>query len=272
VTDDRRELLRSTFDTVAERYAASRPGYPPEAVAELARLAAGGRVLEIGCGTGQLTVPLAGHGLDITAVELGPELARVARRNLADHPRARVLVGAFERVELPEAAFDLVVAATSIKWVDPAVRVVRPARLLRPGGALAVLSTEHIAGGTAEFFVHSQACYERWDPENTPVGLRLQTPDELTNPHPELDDTPLFEPPRLTRYEQEIEYTTEEYLTLLLTYSNHLALAPDQQRGLLDCIRSLIDDHFDGRITKRYLNELRVSRRTDAAPPTDPPA
>jgi SAM-dependent methyltransferase len=260
MSDTRREALRATFDTAAERYDTARPRYPEAAVAELARLAAGGRVLEIGCGTGQLTVPLAGYGLDITAVELGPELAGVARRNLAGYPRVQVLTGAFEEVELPEAAFDLVVAATSFAWVAPEVRISRPARLLRPGGSLAVLGTEHIAGGTAEFFPLAQGCYERWDPENTPVGLRLQTPDELPRAHPDLDDTPLFDPPRLTRYEQEISYTTDEYLAVLLTYSNHLLMAPDQQRGLLDCIRGLIDDRFGGRISKRYLHELRVAR------------
>lgn len=261
MSDAHRETLRATFDTVAEQYDTIRPGYPPAAVAELARVAAGGRVLEIGCGTGQLTVPLARHGLDITAVELGPGLARVARRNLAAHPRVEVLVGAFEEVELPDAAFDLVVAATSFKWVSPDVRIARPARLLRPGGALAVLSTEHVAGGTAAFFAAVQACYERWDPENTPVGLRLQTPDQLPDPHPDLAAGALFHPVELTRYEHEIEYSTEEYLTLLLTYSNHLLMPPDRQRGLLACIRALIDEGYGGRITKRYLNELRVARR-----------
>jgi hypothetical protein len=38
-------------------------------------------------------------------------------------------------------------------------------------------------------------------------------------------------------------------------------MEPADQSGLLDCIATLIDDRFGGRITKRHLTELRVARR-----------
>ncbi|MGH3157423.1 MAG: rRNA adenine N-6-methyltransferase family protein [Streptosporangiaceae bacterium] len=90
-----REVLRRTFDQDAERYDRARPHYPAELVAGLAGLAGIGpvsRVLEVAPGTGQLTVPLAALGCSVTAVELGPALAAVARRNLAPYPRAEVVV------------------------------------------------------------------------------------------------------------------------------------------------------------------------------------
>jgi SAM-dependent methyltransferase len=133
-----RRRLRATFDDVAERYDVIRPRYPRALVDDLLRLAGlrrGDRVYEIGCGTGQLTVDLAARGLDVTAVELGPELAAVARRNLAPFPAARVLVGAFEEHPLPEPV-NAVVAATSFHWVPPDVRVSRSVAALLPGGAL----------------------------------------------------------------------------------------------------------------------------------------
>jgi protein-L-isoaspartate O-methyltransferase len=80
---------REAFDEVADLYDRARPGYPPALVADLAQLAALGpdsRVLEIGCGTGQLTAALAALGSTLVAVELGPRLAEVARRNLAGFP------------------------------------------------------------------------------------------------------------------------------------------------------------------------------------------
>ena len=82
----RRMALRGTFDEAPELYDRVRPGYPEEAfedLATLARLRPGSRVLEIGCGTGQATVPLAARGFEVVAVELGAGLAKVARRNLA---------------------------------------------------------------------------------------------------------------------------------------------------------------------------------------------
>src|SRR3712207_9472293 len=81
--------LRAIFDEDAERYDRARPGYPPALFDDLAALAGigpGCRVLEIGCGTGQATVPLAERGCEVVAVELGPQMAAVARRNLARFP------------------------------------------------------------------------------------------------------------------------------------------------------------------------------------------
>ena len=78
------DRLRQRFDEAAELYDRARPGYPPELVNDLCQLAeigAGSRVLEIGPGTGQLTLPLATRGCAIVAVELGAALAAVAQRN-----------------------------------------------------------------------------------------------------------------------------------------------------------------------------------------------
>src|SRR5690349_15130736 len=96
--------LRVTFDEDAERYDRARPGYPAAVFDDLlavAGLGPGARVLEIGCGTGQATVPLAERGCRIVAVELGAELAAVARRNLARFPDVEVITGAFEPWPLP---------------------------------------------------------------------------------------------------------------------------------------------------------------------------
>src|SRR6266542_2199055 len=76
------ERLRATFNQAADLYDRARPGYPPalfDDLAELAGVGPGCRVLEIGPGTGQATVPLAERGCHIVAVELGADLAAVAR-------------------------------------------------------------------------------------------------------------------------------------------------------------------------------------------------
>lgn len=67
-----------------------------------------------GCGTGQATAPLAQRGGRVVAVELGPETAAVARRNLAAFPTVQVLTSAFEDWPLPIEPFDLVFAGVSI--------------------------------------------------------------------------------------------------------------------------------------------------------------
>ncbi|MEV5200441.1 class I SAM-dependent methyltransferase [Streptomyces sp. NPDC053720] len=255
--------LRGAFDEDAELYDRMRPRYPAELVAgivTLAGLSPRSRVLEIGPGTGQLTVPLASAGCEVTAVELGPSLAAVARRNLRDFPRAHVEVCPFEEWPLPPDPFDLVVCATAIHWIDPAVRFTGAADALRPGGTLALVTTHHVAGGSEEFFEQVQRCYERWDPATRP-GLVM--PDEASTEtvFDELDRPPWAGPVRASRHVREITYTAEQYLDLLMTYSGHRALAPDALHGLLGCVRGLIDDRYAGRITKRYLHELLTVRK-----------
>ena len=161
--------LRAVFDEDAELYDRARPGYPDALFDDLFALAgigAGSRVLEIGCGTGQATVALAERGCAVVAVELGANLAAVAARNLAAFPNAQVVVGAFEDWPLPDEPFDAVVAFTAFHWVDPTVGVDKVAEALRPGGAFATVTTDHVAGGTDAFFVDVQDCYERWDPDD----------------------------------------------------------------------------------------------------------
>ena len=76
-----RDRLKVTFESVADRYHTARPDYPGELFDELVTatgLPHDARLLEIGCGTGKATVPLAERGFAITALELGAELARTA--------------------------------------------------------------------------------------------------------------------------------------------------------------------------------------------------
>jgi len=257
-----REALRATFNEDAELYDRARPGYPSALfvdLAELAKLGPGSRVLEIGCGTGQATLPLAERGYTITAVELGAGLAAVARRKLAGFPSVSVVVSAFEDWPLPAERFAAVVSATAFHWLDPAIRLSKSADALRAGGTLATISTHHIAGGTSAFFAEVQACYERWDPA-TPPGLRLQPADQIPFESDELEQSDRFEPPTFRRYEWEQTYTTAAYLEVLNTYSGHRLLRSDLREGLLGCIADLSDTRYQGSITKRYLTELRAAR------------
>jgi len=138
-----REQRRALFDSVAELYDTARQSYPAEVADGLVANAGAGRgsaVLEIGCGTGQLTRLLAGRALRLTAIDIGPAMVGVARRNVADGT-VQFQVCSFE--DFPgRGPYDLVVSATAFHWVDPAVGLAKAARLLSPGGWLALLVTQ----------------------------------------------------------------------------------------------------------------------------------
>lgn len=259
-----RERLRWTFSEDTELYDRCRPGYPPRLFDDLALLAGLGprsRVLEIGCGTGQATVPVARLGCTVVAVELGAGLAAVAQRRLTGFPGTEIVVSAFEDWPLPAARFDVVLAATAFHWIDPAVRMVKAAAALRPGGVLAVISTHHVAGGSDTFFLGSRECYRRFGGA-TPLAARLPAAADVPQDATEFTQSGRFGPVLFRRYEWEQTYTTGEYLNLLCTYSTHRALDRDARQGLFSCLARLIDDEHGGTISKGYMTQLALAPRT----------
>ena len=253
-----------SFDGVAALYDRARPRYPAALVDDLVGatgIGPGSRVLEIGCGTGQLTVPLARRGVDLTAVEMGGNLAAVARRNLAPFPTAQVVVSAFEDWPLPDEPFDLVVSATAFHWFDPAVRVEKSAAALRPGGVLAIVETHWGMGQEPDdFWLASQVCFERWDPHHDP-DFRPPRIKEVATTKPELEQSRHFTGTELRRYPADRDHTAGSYCSLLGTWSNILGLEESARAGLLGCLHDLIERRFGGTIVRHDLIDLWLAHR-----------
>ncbi len=263
---DRREHLRSTFDGTASLYDEVRPGYPErlfEDVASLSGIPPGGRILEVGCGTGQATLPLARRGYGILCVELGENLAAKARRNLAPYPRVEALTADFEEAPLPEGAFDLLVSATAFHWLDPVVAYPKAARSLRPGGSIALFWNEHVSTAADQgFFVAAQEMYAREAPEiwdGVYGGPPL--PEDLPDRTGEIESSRLFGPVVRRTYLWEEAYDVRGYLRVLDTYSGHIALAEETRTRLYGGISQLIRDNYGGRIVKGYATSLYVARK-----------
>ena len=146
LADESQQYLRTTFEQVPELYDRARPSYPGEIfddLVALAELREAARIVEIGCGTGQATIPLAERGYHITCVELGEQLAAVARRNLSRFPTVEVINANFETWQPPRADFDAVIAFTAFHWIDPALRYEKEARGDRQAGPTRDGEPEH---------------------------------------------------------------------------------------------------------------------------------
>jgi SAM-dependent methyltransferase len=145
--DESTRAAAATFDAIAAEYDAHRPPYP-DALVDLgcrrAGLGPGSQVLEIGCGTGQLTASLLARGVHVTAIEPGAQLAAIARSKLDDGSGAfSVRLSRLEDAELPAGAFAAVFSAAAFHWVDPDLGWSRVRELLAPGGTFALM--QHVS-------------------------------------------------------------------------------------------------------------------------------
>lgn len=115
-------LLGSFFAGIAADVAAVAPSHA--------------RVLEVGCGPGHLSRRLARERLDVTGVDLDPEMIERARRNAEHGTGSPTFIAAdVASLPFPDASFDVVVSTLSMHhWADPAAGLVEIHRVLRPGG------------------------------------------------------------------------------------------------------------------------------------------
>ena len=130
------------FDDVAAEYDRHRPAYPDELVDQACRVAgigSGDHVLEVGCGSGQLTRGLVARGLHVTALEPGKNLIALARQNLEGAEEVEFVNAQFEDALLPREQFQAVFSASAFHWIDPEVSWQKAADVLVPGGTLALV-------------------------------------------------------------------------------------------------------------------------------------
>jgi SAM-dependent methyltransferase len=258
--------LRATFDKAAVSYQDARPDYPAELYSDL--LASTGvtppaHLLEIGCGPGKATLPLARTGFRITAVELGEALATEARHRLAEFADVSVVTSSFEDWEPPsDVRFDLAYAATAWKWVNPEVKYAKAARLLTEGGHLAVWNADHaFPAGFDPFFTEIQKVYEEigegdggpWPPP---------PPENVADPiATEFEASGHFTVVGTRLYVWALRYTADEYIALLDTFSGHIAMKAAKREHLYQEVRRLVAARPDGRLTRHWSVVLTIGRR-----------
>jgi SAM-dependent methyltransferase len=240
--------LNETFDTVAELYDRARPPYPDELVDDLVAALPGPRVLEIAPGTGTLTRQLVERGIDVRGVELGANMAALARRH------APVTVARFEDWE-PDGTYDAVVCATAWHWLDQSIAPTKAHDLLGRHGLLAVIGTHHVNPPDDDpFFREIQVAYDA-------IG-------QGTDDFPDVGDIRHDDAVRLRAtglfdvedrgYLRVIEYDAESYIDVLNTYSGHIAMTDDERQTIFDAVRRLAGSRT---IRKHHLFCLHLARK-----------
>jgi len=240
------EQASARFAAQARDYDRYRPRYPEEVFTLILHetgATRGDTVVEIGAGTGIATKPLSDLGLDIVAVEPARELAAVAAAKLGEN--GRVVVGRFEDCALPDHV-KVLTAFNSWHWVDPTVAMERAARLLEGGGWLALVWTEVLAWGPADFEERLADVFgEPWPKRWGNVAASLQ---------PVIDDDRFG---GLHTFHHPFSRTldADTYVAVSRTYGGQRS---DDQ---YDALRRVIADEFEGSVVKVEDAVIHLARR-----------
>lgn len=258
--------LAGAFDRAASGYDA-RPGYPDnvyELLAEHCGLRPGVRVLEIGPGAGQATVPLVERGASVVAVEHGQALARLLRDRVpAD--AVEIIVSDFEDAVVPEESFDMVVAATAFHWIDPIEGIAKAARLLRDGGWLALWWT--VWGDPT-----------RPDPFHEALApvLRAKAPDLVRDEHgsaayvrdidarmTQIPRCGAFGPVRHEVIRWEGCHEARDLRRMFATFAAWIALEDRVRDEVLDDVERVAREAFGGVVRRPYQTVVYLAQRRD---------
>lgn len=264
---------RLAFGQVAELYDRARPAYPATLVDDVLEFAGAGphdRILEVGAGTGKATTLFAACGATVVAIEPSPAMAAIARRNCEAFDRVQIEQAEFEHWDPPEGGFRLLFSAQAWHWVAPQQRYVRARAALEPGGALAVFWNRPRWSG-CPLRDELKEAYAREAPDFGP------RPGPM---HPASDNDPElwgdwtreigcaqgFGRPATRSYTFSCAYSSDEYVRLLQTHSDHILLDEPRRSALLTAVRDVIDRH-GGTLLIEYETTLWLAR-ADGSPRT----
>lgn len=240
-----RRLRAASFESVAEAYERARPGYPLDAVRWLAG-APPQDVLDLGAGTGKLTRHLVAVGHRVTAVE---PLPAMRAQLVAAVPGVVVLDGTAERIPRADATADVVTAAQAFHWFDHPVALPEIARVLRPGGVLALVW--NMRGVEPTWMAELSAAMGGGE------SVGAHEADVL------IAESGCFGPVERATFAHVQHVTGPELRDLVLSRSHCVTRPPDEREAVLAQVAALFSEHAsDGVLELPYSTDcLRAVRR-----------
>lgn len=245
--------LRLTFNEVPAEYDTLRPRYADALstdVIQFSALDTSKNALEIGIGTGQATLPFLKTGCELTAIEIGDELAQYSKEKFSSYERFEVLNQDFESVLLEESRYDLIYSASAFHWIPLEIGMPKVYRLLKPGGVFAWISVQP-APSQKNVFDELQKVYEEYG--RNFCGDKPQFDRHQEAVKKQQDRVSAFErygfiEIKDTLFQGIRTLNAHDYATLCSTYSDHRAIPEEDRIPFLQKIENAIN-HCGGEFT-----------------------
>ncbi len=263
---------RSHFDEIVENYDKARPRYPSELFEDIFKYvseADGKRALEIGAGTGKATAPILDAGYDVTAVELGANMAEFLTERFKGNSSFNVIVDSFENVPLEDESYDLIYAGSAFHWVEAEIGCPKALRLLKSGGAIALFRYNIDPADGEELYEEIQSIYRKHyctyytsnerrskksrEDFQTPSGIYTGFRFEDLRAYGFRDVTMKF-------YDVSRMYSADEYIAYIDTMADHRGLPDENRAALYAGVKEAIIKH-GGHFKIDFIFQLYIGRK-----------
>ena len=255
--------VAEAFGSDAERYDRARPSYPGALVEAIVAGSPGRDILDVGCGTGIAARQFQAAGCRVLGVDPDTRMAGLARARGVE-----VEVAQFETWDPDGREFDAVIAGQAWHWVDPVAGAAKAARVLRPGGRLAVFwNAFQFPPDVNEGFA---AVYRRVAPDSPVLQRGMPGPEVYSvmcgKAADGMREARAFSGPEQWRFDWDRRYTRDEWLDTVPTFGGHSQFPPAKLGDLLAGIGAVIDA-AGGSVTMGYATLAVTAARTGAPAP-----
>ena len=258
--------LEWTFDTAAQTYEKIRPGYVPElykAIFEYSDIDEDCHLIEVGIGGGQATLPFLQKRCFITAIEYGENLSSICREKFSDYPKFNVITSKFEDVNLDDNKYDLIYSASAFHWIPEEIGYTKVYSVLKKGGVFTRFANHPFrCKNEPELAKAIDEAYAKYyyPFHNKQVTIPIEYTEEEAFHRAQIAAKYGFGDIEYKLFYRIREFSAEEYITLLGTYSDHIVIDELIRKRFFDEIAQAINEH--GGVLKLYdTMDLQVARK-----------
>lgn len=254
-----------TFNTVASDYEKMRPGYVDElyqAIFEYKPIDNTSRVVEVGIGGGQATLPILKTGCNLLAVDYGENFCEICREKFKEYPNFSAISGKFEDIDLG-GEYDLIYSASAFHWIPEEIGYKKVYEMLKAGGVFARFANHPFRDkGKPELSaemdrIYADYYYKYHNKEQEPL---VEYSEEQAENRALIAEKYGFKDIQYKLFCRTRTFSAKEYKMLLGTYSDHIAIEEKIRFEFFSEIEKAIN-HHGGEITIYDTIDLQLARK-----------
>lgn len=253
--------LRLKFNEDEINYDHFRPTYPDELFADVISYSSvdeGSNSLEIGIGTGQATRSILESGCSVTAIEIGDKLSDFVKKKFIKYNNFTVINADFMALPIELDSYDLVYCATAFHWLPKEEGYSKVYNILKSGGTIALFWNHPFPNRKDDISNNvNRRVYDKYCPSDKEIVEFCEKDCEQRIR--ELEQFG-FKEIKTKLYHRVRTLTSDSYIALLNTYSDHRALDAEVKRAFETEMKTSIDE-IGGKINIYDTMDLYLAKR-----------